>query len=132
MEFEASAKATPTAGVVDLLTRLRERGIKLALITNNHREAMACVVARLGFEFDLTFSREDGVLKPAPDLLLAALRAFDLTPTEVCFVGDGTYDHLACKAADIEYIHLSHEANGTCDGVLTIRQLDELWDHLGS
>ena len=131
IEYEAAEQASPTPGIVELVKGLREKEIKVALITNNHREAMHRVVDDIGLAFDLMLSREDGILKPAPDLLLMALRELQVSAVEVRFVGDGKYDRLACKAADIEYIHLSHASNGAVDDGKTIDSLDELWDYLG-
>ena len=128
-EFAAARKATPTPGVIELTIRLRARGIRLGLVTNNHREAMEHVVEKIGLCFDLMLSREDGTLKPAPDLLLMALRELGLSPAQVRFVGDGHYDCAASAAAGVEYIHLSHESNQPVDGP-TIHSLDELWDYL--
>ena len=139
IEYEAAESATPTAGIVELVKGLRTRQIVVALITNNHRQAMHCVVERIGLDFDLMLSREDGTLKPAPDLLLMALRELQVSPKEVRFIGDGKYDRLACAAAAIEYVHLSHESNKPVDGPAgpaadvgkTVSGLDELWDYLG-
>jgi HAD superfamily hydrolase (TIGR01549 family) len=139
IEYEAAESSTPTARIVELVKGLRTRQIKVALITNNHREAMHCVVERIGLEFDLMLSREDATIKPAPDLLLMALRELQVSSKAVRFIGDGKYDRLACAAATIEYIHLSHEANKPVDGPAgpaadggkTVSGLDELWDYLG-
>ena len=67
------------------------------------------VIERYGLAFDLCLSREDGVLKPAPDLLLMALKHFGLRADEAVFLGDGRYDRVASAAAGVRYIHLSHD-----------------------
>jgi len=73
-EMDAAHLAPANLGLAEVFTRLDELPLRRALITNNHRAAMNLVVERYELSFDLCLSREDGVLKPAPDLLLIALR----------------------------------------------------------
>ena len=109
VEYEAATNARPNEGAGELLELLREQGLKTALVTNNHRRAMLCIVDRLGLQFDLLLSREDGTAKPAPDLLQLALVRLGVEPEETLFVGDGRYDRAASAAAAIRYVHLDHE-----------------------
>lgn len=124
-EMEAAVEAALNPGAAELLARLRRGGLKLALITNNHRRAMQVVVAKFGLDFDLLHSREDAPLKPAPDLLLLALRHFGCLPAEACFVGDGRYDQAASEAAGVPYIHLVHEGGEKVEG-LAVNSLEAL------
>lgn len=126
MEYEAAANALPNEGVRELVALLRERGLKTGVVTNNHRRAMRCIVDKLGLRFDLLLSREDGVAKPAPDLLLLALDRLAVASEEALFVGDGRYDRAASAAAGIRYVHLDHERTDAQDG-WTIHTLPELW-----
>ena len=126
MEYEAAANALPNEGVHELVALPRERGLKTGVVTNNHRRAMLCIVDKLGLQFDLLLSREDGVAKPAPDLLLLALDRLAVAPEETLFVGDGRYDRAASAAAGIRYVHLDHERTDAQDG-WTIHTLPELW-----
>ena len=128
-ELEAAEQAVINPGAGELLRALRTYPLKLALITNNNRSAMHIIVDKFHLKFDLLLSREDAPLKPAPDLVLYALERFQLTPTEVCFVGDCNYDRLASEAAGVPYIHLAHDRNAPLNGP-TIHTLDELWDHI--
>ena len=99
VEMESATEVELNPGTTELLDRVREQGLKLGLITNNHRRAMQTIVARFKLRFDLLLSREDAPLKPAPDLLLLALERLGLTPQETRFVGDGRYDELAAQQA---------------------------------
>jgi len=108
-EMDAAHLAPANLGLAEVFTRLDELPLRRALITNNHRAAMNLVVERYELSFDLCLSREDGVLKPAPDLLLIALRHFDIDPEAAVFVGDGRYDRVASAAAGVRYVHLSHD-----------------------
>jgi len=129
VEYEAAESAEPNPGVAELFDYLSRQPLDLALITNNHRRAMHRVVEKLGLPFQLLLSREDALLKPAPDLLLLALSRLHLAPTDAVFVGDGHYDRAASTAAGIPYIHLAHDLTTEPNGP-TIHHLRELPDHL--
>ena len=129
VELDAAQHAVLNPGVEELLERLHTHPLQLALVTNNHREAMEHVVRTFGLRFHLLLSREDAQLKPAPDLLELAIRRFGVTPSEVCCVGDGRYDRMASQAAGIRYVHLAHDADEPAEGP-TIYALSELWDLL--
>jgi len=130
VEMDAAEQSVANPGVDELFARLYEMPLKLALITNNHREAMEHVVATFGLRFDLLLSREDATLKPAPDLFLLAVERLDLDAGDVLCLGDGRYDRMACAAAGIRYIHLTHDPDEPPDGP-TIHSLGELLGVLG-
>lgn len=116
VEMEAARAASASDGLAELFARLDGLPLKRALITNNHREAMDRIVASLGLRFDALLSREDGLLKPAPDLLLLALERLGVSAAESVFVGDGRYDRMAAGAAGVRYIHLAHSRDEPADG----------------
>ena len=129
-EREAANQATLNPGAAELFRDLRLHPLKLALITNNNRRAMTTVVERFNLHFDLLLSREDALLKPAPDLIFLALDKFGLAPQEACFIGDGLYDRMASRDAGVYYIHLSHDPGEPVNGP-TIHALTELRPHIG-
>ena len=129
IEFEAATAAVPNEGVVELIDRLHERRLKTGLVTNNHRRAMTHIVEKLGLRFDLLLSREDGIAKPAPDLLILALERLGLRSADAVFVGDGRYDRAAAAAAEVKYVHLDHEPAAAPDGP-TVHKLAEVWQLL--
>ena len=121
-EMDATRRAPANPGLHAMFERLDQLPLQRALITNNHRAAMQHVVERYGLCFDLCLSREDALLKPAPDLLLLALEHFGLSPEEAVFVGDGRYDRVASAAASVRYVHLSHDR--------TVPEQEETFYHL--
>ena len=130
-EMEAAAAAAPNEGLTELFEGLDRLPLGRALITNNHREAMDRVVAAFGLRFDVMLCREDGLLKPAPDLLRLALERLGVAAGEAVFVGDGRYDRMASEAAGVPYVHLdNHGDGGDGDGVV-IYSLPELLPALG-
>ena len=129
-EQEAARHASLNPGAAELFENLRPRSLKLALITNNNRRAMNAVVEKFNLHFDLLLSREDALLKPAPDLILLALEKLGLAPREACFIGDHLYDRMASQEAGVAFIHLSHDPLEPVNGP-TIHSLSELLPHLG-
>ncbi len=78
-------------GAVDLLRSLRERGLKLGIVTNGlsetHREKIALL--RIGEYFDAIFlSDEVGMVKPDPLLFAHACRTLGGAPAHAAMVGD--------------------------------------------
>ncbi|MBZ2188367.1 HAD family hydrolase [Alcanivorax sp. JB21] len=93
------------------LTKLRELGIALGLISNRSREFMEQEVARVeegGWAdlFDVMVCGNDVPRrKPAPDMLLTALSRLGRLPSEACwYLGDSTTDVIAAKAAGVTSI----------------------------
>lgn len=107
-EREAAENAEMNAGATEVVQTLKERGLKLGLVTNNHRKAMHIVLQRYGLKFDVALSRDDGLLKPAPDLIVKALEMLQVSPHESISIGDSRYDILACTAAQVQCIYLTH------------------------
>jgi HAD superfamily hydrolase (TIGR01509 family) len=108
IERDAAEASTLNGGVEVLLDELITRRVKTALVTNNHRWAMEYVVEKHGLRFDTMLSRDDGVLKPSPDLVERAMSALDLTTDQVVGLGDGRYDLESCAAAGVRFIYLTN------------------------
>ena len=76
---------------VDLLKGLKERGLKVGLITNTFSDERDLVRASELFPyFDAAMiSYEQGELKPAPAMYLRIMEEFGVKPEECLYVGDG-------------------------------------------
>jgi len=98
-EVSAARQSQMTAGADRLLQALRRADLKCALLTRNARPAMELILARLGFSFDLAWSREDGPIKPEPEGILRACRMLTIRPERTVCVGDYKYDLVAANAA---------------------------------
>ena len=81
-EGNAARNAPPNDGISELVNSLRNSGLKLAVVTNNHRAAMRTVLERFDLTFDVTLARGDGELKPSSDLILKALEGLRLEANE--------------------------------------------------
>ena len=78
-------------GAVELLRSLRDRGLKLGIVTNGlsetHREKIALL--RVGEYFDAIFIADEvGMLKPDPLLFAHACTALQSSPSHGAMVGD--------------------------------------------
>ena len=88
-------------GMPELLNSLKEKGLKLAVLSNKPHGAVITVADELyGGIFDICYgSREDVPLKPDPALLFEILEKFNIKPQECVYVGDTSTDMLTGKKA---------------------------------
>jgi HAD superfamily hydrolase (TIGR01509 family) len=88
-------------GLVRLLERLKEKGFIRAIATNR-TNTMEQVLQDNDLEsyFEMVVTSAD-VEKPKPDpeQLIKIMAAFQLSPTEVLFIGDSEYDQRAAQSA---------------------------------
>lgn len=93
----------PYEGVVALLTALRERGVKTAVVSNKHDTAVQTLCARyFGGLLDLAVGGGDArPLKPAPDSLLYAIERLGVRPNETWYVGDSVQDVMTARSAGV-------------------------------
>ena len=103
-EAEATKRARLRRGVPRLLGRLRERGIRTALVTNNSRKNTEALVRRFGLVFDLVMTRDDGLWKPSGDPLVAAVSRLGLRASDCLAVGDSHFDVRAAREAGVPRI----------------------------
>jgi HAD superfamily hydrolase (TIGR01509 family) len=82
--------------IMQLLTRLRESGLKLGVITNaSNLDAAPWLDCSLAPSFDcFVASHEVRVLKPDRRIYLLACRLLEVSPSEAIFVGDGGSNEL--------------------------------------
>ncbi|MFT7058672.1 MAG: phosphoglycolate phosphatase [Pseudorhodobacter sp.] len=106
-------EAVPLA---ETLSALRQRGLKLAVATNDFEApARAHLAAHdvLG-QFDFVAGCDSGHgAKPAPGMLLAFVRQFGLTPSRVVMVGDSRHDLDAGRAAGMQTVAVLTGIAGT-------------------
>lgn len=93
-------------GVRELLTTLRERGLKVAIATSANKKYFDALQKSAGLDLeslvDLIVTADDAKnSKPAPDIVLAACKKLDLSPAQCAMVGDTPHDAEACKRAGV-------------------------------
>jgi len=99
IEMDAASAAEVHPGVPELLETLRERGIKVGIVTRNCRAAVEHILSRNSLSYDVMLTRDDvEAVKPDPAHLLAALRLLQVEPQHALMVGDHPMDVRAGRA----------------------------------
>ena len=111
-----------------MMTWLRARNVRSALITRNSRASVKAVLAKHGLSFDVLVTREDGRFKPDPEPLLRACERLGVSTDGAWMVGDGQYDVEAGIAAGVATVWVSHgkEKPFTATPWRVVRDLVEL------
>jgi len=105
-EAEQTEASVLRDGVRDFLGLLRERGIAVALVTNNTRKNTDFLLKKFGLDFDCVITRESGLWKPSGAPFLEVLKRLGLEPGDCGVVGDTQFDVLAAIDAGIGAIFL--------------------------
>lgn len=81
---------TPYDGIPELVSTLRERGIRLAVISNKPDPTVKQLIKdNFGDSFDIVEGAMEGVaLKPSPDAPLSICKRLGVLPSETAYVGD--------------------------------------------
>ena len=81
-------------GVDELLAKLKEMGMIIAVVTNKAQEMADKVITKLyGNTFKAVFGKREGVpAKPDPTLALIAMEELGVKPSECVFLGDSGMD----------------------------------------
>ena len=96
-------------GAEETLARLKNDGVRAALVTNGTRSRIDREIVALGVDryFDHVICGDDGLeRKPHPAALQECLRRIDVEPHEAAYVGDSAEDMM-----------MGHAAGVTCVGV---------------
>jgi HAD superfamily hydrolase (TIGR01509 family) len=92
----------PAGDVAGLLARLHAAGVRVAVVTTDHRAETLEALHLLGITelVDQIVCGDDGLVsKPAPDMLLAACRRTGVEPEHTAVVGDTAADLLMGRRA---------------------------------
>ncbi len=105
-EAEAAALSVPNAGAEELIRFLKERKIKIAVITRNTLASVKRSVENFKSttldDFDFLLTREEDVQpKPSPEGVYLAAETLGVEPGESLLVGDFIFDLEAGKNASV-------------------------------
>jgi HAD superfamily hydrolase (TIGR01549 family) len=109
-EVKSARNASVFPGTKKTLLYLRNRSVRLGVLTNSGRKAADEVLAkgRLLDCFDFVLTREDvDSMKPSPEGVLKAVQMFSLPKEQVYYVGDGILDIIAAKKAGLRIISVA-------------------------
>ncbi len=98
-EEDGVTHATLNRGARELLDFLAANQIPTALLTRNSRRSLDGVCAKLNLRFDISFSREEGPHKPAPEPIWEIAKRWGMKPSEVLVVGDYKWDLICARNA---------------------------------
>jgi len=126
-----SADVVIDPDLVKVLSELRARGVKIAMLTNSihSAETKRDWLRKQGVDmlFDLIYSSvEVGYKKPAPEIFSAFARAVQLSPEEVVFVGHDPIEVQGAKRAGMITVCLRcrcAEADFVCNRLEEILRL---------
>ncbi len=93
-KLHSNDKTYVYSGIKELITELKKKGIKVAVVTNKaDGPANEVVNNTLPDTFDLVFGQRPEIpTKPDPTLTLMAMKKLGVTPTECVFIGDSGMD----------------------------------------
>ena len=97
-------KTAPYEGISYVLQTLSDKGIQMAVLTNKNQKPAETVVAHYWYDglFDPVVGVCDGrKVKPNPESTLEILEQWQLTASEVIFVGDSEIDIQTALAAGV-------------------------------
>jgi len=104
MEVKAANEVILYPGAVETLRKLRARGLKMGLVTNNGRVGTGITLRRCelaGF-FDAVVTRDDcDEMKPDPGPVRKLLAEMHVPLKEAILVGDGVIDIMAAREAGL-------------------------------
>lgn len=109
-EVDAARKTKLLPGVLETLQQLKQRGMKIGIVTNNGHAATDVVLNRFGLHtlVDLVLTRDDiEEMKPHPGIVISALEKLRLRPEETILVGDSTADVIAARGASIDPVAIA-------------------------
>lgn len=123
----------PYGGIAELFSALREKGVKIAVVTNkDDRCAVPMIEHYFGGLVDICRGvRSDTDRKPNPEVTLSVLEQLGVSPVDALFVGDGMADVNVSKNCGIEIIPVGYgytapEKLGQETGISPAMTVDEL------
>ena len=93
----------PYPGMLDVLDTLRAKGYKLAIVSNKIQEGITPLNKEyFGDRLPVAIGERPGLQrKPAPDMVLQALKELDSTQDESIYIGDSEVDVATAKNSDL-------------------------------
>lgn len=93
-------------GVMELLVELKNRGVKLGIITSKNKKEFDNDFIPFGIDtyFDTVITVEDSVApKPSAEPMLAYLSRTGINPQEALYIGDTNYDRACAAGAGVDF-----------------------------
>ncbi|MCF0193370.1 MAG: HAD-IIIA family hydrolase [Prevotella sp.] len=96
----------PYEGIMQLLAELKQRGVKMAVVSNKMDSATKPLIKRFFGDFiDVAIGESEGISrKPAPDMVYKAMRELGVTAEDCVYIGDSDVDFHTAQNANIPCI----------------------------
>ena len=110
--------AEPTHGVLNLIQKLRQRGIKLAIASSSTRRLVDYVLKKMNITrlFDCVVVAEDVEFsKPDPEIFLKAAKKLAISPSHCLVIEDAKLGVEAAKRAGMKCIGFRNPHSGNQD-----------------
>ena len=99
-EKEGANKAELMPGALEVIEVLKNKGLKIGLLTRNTQESIAIMLTKFPqLKFDAIHSRDNGPPKPDPESVWSICRTLGVMPQECLCVGDYIFDVQAANGA---------------------------------
>lgn len=95
----------PYPGIMELLTQLTQRGVRIAVASNKYQEAVEMLIQKYfpQFEWAAVEGQKEGVpVKPDPSIVFEILSKCPTPKSEVLYVGDSGIDMETARRACVE------------------------------
>lgn len=104
-------KTAPYNGIIEMLSNLKSKGIKIAVVSNKFDLAVKelCKKYFEGFiDFAAGENEAQGIKKkPAPDTVISVLNKFNFAPEDAVYVGDSDVDIMTAKNSKMSCISVT-------------------------
>lgn len=104
-------KTAPYNGIIEMLSNLKSKGIKIAVVSNKFDLAVKelCKKYFEGFiDFAAGENEAQGIKKkPAPDTVISVLNEFNFVPEDAVYVGDSDVDIMTAKNSKMPCISVT-------------------------
>ena len=99
----------PYPGVTESMTALKNRGVKIGVVTNKNDDSAKMLIAGyFGNLVDVTLGHLDGIpSKPNPEALLRVMSDLGVNAEETLYFGDSDVDVLTAKNAGVKSVGAS-------------------------
>ena len=96
----------PYDGIIDVLSKLKQKGIKIAVLSNKpNNDTQRIINHYFPDTFDFVFGQMDSYpVKPDPGLLNHIIDCFELDRKEILYIGDSDVDILTAKNAYVDSV----------------------------
>ena len=120
-ERRAVEQSTLNPGARETITELREKGIRIGVLTRNNKANTLAVAEKHNLKFDIVVGREDGPVKPDAFGVVWICKQFGVEPSQTMLVGDylyGNNDQKGWSCFEFKTGKLMYTAKGVGKGSL--------------